>query len=383
MKEKTKKYPKIYLAMDNCVLYKRWVTPDDWSRVIKDLGISYIEASADTELDPLYMGREYLADWTQAVKEAEKKHQVKVCNVYSGHGSYTTLGLAHPDKRVRNNMLQNFIFPLIETAGKLDCGLGFFAHAFCHNILQSTESYEQYVDILMDELSKISRYAKEQKCKNVSLEKMYTPHQYPWRNKDIYHLLSEVRKRSGHDFYFTEDVGHHHNKFHYPSQSEIDSKPIGDIWLGTDKAFSLAKSQEENRLDKVQEDIQKNPHLFSNPADEDCYETLRLYGCYSPIIHLQQTDGTSSHHLPFTDEQNQKGKINGYSLLKALKESYDAETPKGMPNKCEEIYLTLELFSATTSIMEKVLDDCKTSVVYWRQFVPKDGMYLDELVETI
>lgn len=383
MKAKKGKYPKIYLAMDNCVLYKRWITPDEWSRIIKDLGIRYIEASADTELDPLYMGREYLADWVKAVKVAEEKHQVKVCNVYSGHGSYTTLGLAHPDKRVRDNMLYNFIFPLIETAGELDCGLGFFAHAFCHNVLQSKESYEQYVDILMEELSKVIRYAKEQKCKKVSLEKMYTPHQYPWRNQDVYHLLCEVRKRSGLDFYFTEDVGHHHNKFEYPDAQDISFNPVGDAWLGTDRAFSLAKAQKDNFINEVQEEIQNNPQLFSHPSDADCYETLRLYGCYSPIIHLQQTDGVSSHHSPFTDEQNQKGKIEGRRLLKAIKEAYDRETPEGMPDQCEEIYLTLELFSGTTSIMEKVLDDCRKSVSYWREFVPKDGMYLDELLERL
>ena len=66
-------YPRIYLAIDNCVFYKRFSTPDDWARVIADLGLRYIEASADNELDPLYMGRDYLPGWIKAVKSAESK----------------------------------------------------------------------------------------------------------------------------------------------------------------------------------------------------------------------------------------------------------------------------------------------------------------------
>ena len=106
----TNKYPRIYLALDNCLFYKRYTTPDAWSEVTKEMGVDYIEASADTELDPLYMGEAYLADWVGAVKDAEVRYGVKVCNLYSGHGSYTTLGIAHPDARVRNNMVRNFIF---------------------------------------------------------------------------------------------------------------------------------------------------------------------------------------------------------------------------------------------------------------------------------
>ena len=55
--------PKIYLGIDNCFASKRWVRPADWARVIRDLGLKYVEASADTECDPLYMGPEFTRDW--------------------------------------------------------------------------------------------------------------------------------------------------------------------------------------------------------------------------------------------------------------------------------------------------------------------------------
>lgn len=368
-------YPKIYLAMDNCVLYKRWTTPDEWAQVMNDLGIRYIEASADTEMDPLYMGKDYLADWVDDVKAAEARHGVKVCNLYSGHGSYTTLGLAHPDPRVRANMSDNFFGPMIHAAASLNCGVGFFAHAFKNSVLQSPESYARYVDIVTDELCRLNDYAYSLNCGKIGLEKMYTPHQYPWRNTDTFELLRAVKQKTGHDFYFTEDVGHHHTRFRRPEPDEIGKK---GVWLGSDHAFDLAESGAP--AEEIMADIEKNPQLFAEKSDADCYETLRLLGCYSPIIHLQQTPGALSSHLPFTPEENERGLVNGEAILRAIKESYDRPVDPTMPERCDELYLTLEIFSGTTSVMRSVLADCRTSVDYWRRFIPEDGLPLDQLI---
>ena len=44
-------YPKIYLALDNCFALKRWVEPETWLPLIKDLGYTSIQASYDNEFD--------------------------------------------------------------------------------------------------------------------------------------------------------------------------------------------------------------------------------------------------------------------------------------------------------------------------------------------
>lgn len=366
------KYPRIYLAMDNCVFYKRWTTPDEWAGKMAGLGIYCIEASADTELDPAYLGAEYLSGWVDDVREAEAKHGVRVANLYSGHGSYTTLGMAHPDPRARDSLFERFLHPLIRTAGQLGCGMGFFAHAFPHAMLQSPSRYAEGVEIVTRELVRVAQCAADEGCGSIGLEKMYTPHQYPWRNADTESLLRAVKARSGQNFYFTEDLGHHHNRFFYP---DAEARKGGrGAWLGTDKAYALAAAGEDPSAE-----IAANPQLFAEESDGDCYETLRRLGCYSPIVHLQQTDGTFSEHRPFTEAENRRGRIDGARVLRALKESYDRAELPDMPERCEKLYLTLELFSGTTSIMRDVLDDCAASVAYWRRFVPRDGMRLDEL----
>lgn len=376
-------YPKIYLAIDNCFAYKRWTQPEDWARVIAGLGLKYIEASADTDLDPLYMGLPYLKDWVRRVKEAEIKHNVKVCNLYSGHGTYTTPGITHTDERVREHMINDWFFPMINVAGELECGLGFFAHAFEHSILQDRHLYDKYVSILIDSLIRINRYAGETGCRRLGVEQMYTPHQYPWRIRDTEKLIRQVTQNSGRDFYFTEDVGHHHTRFIRPDKNAVSGKKIKNVWLGTDYAFSLADKEGISAWDKIASDMDSNPHLFSTEQDGDCYAWLEKLGCYSPIIHLQQTDGRASAHLPFTEEQNSKGKITGERLLRALKKSYDQIEEAGMPKRSGEVYLTLEIFSGTMSIMHDVLYDIKKSVEYWKEFIPEDGLRLDELINRL
>lgn len=371
-------YPRIHLTIDNVYGYKRWIDPDEWAANIAAMGVRCIEASADTEHDPVFNGAEYFRTWIDDVRAAEQKHGVRVANLYSGHGTYSTCGMTHPDPRVRDNMLENWFKPMVRAAGELGCGLGFFAHAFPHRILQSPETYAEYVEILVGELVKLNRYAGEVGCRELGLEMMYTPHQYPWTIEQTRELLARVTAESGRDFYFTEDLGHHHIKFCRPSESDYEKSEYPNLWVGSDAAFQLAKAGAS--WAEVEADMDANPQLFSTPRDGDCYAWLEELGCYSPIIHLQQTDGLISAHYPFTPERNAWGKVEGKRVLEAIRRSYDAPEDPEMPKRCEDIYLTLELFSGTTSIMEQVVCDYETSVAYWRQFIPEDGLALDELL---
>ena len=94
--------PRIYLAIDNCFASKRWTDPLDWARIVHQLGLGFVEASADNECDPLYADPGYLKDWVGEVQSACKGTGVRVVNLYSGHGTYTTLGLATPTAATRS-----------------------------------------------------------------------------------------------------------------------------------------------------------------------------------------------------------------------------------------------------------------------------------------
>ena len=71
-------FPRIYLAIDNCFASKRWTDPYEWMSLIKDMGVAFVEVSADNECDPLYMGSEYMNGWIEKVKAASAATGVKV-----------------------------------------------------------------------------------------------------------------------------------------------------------------------------------------------------------------------------------------------------------------------------------------------------------------
>lgn len=383
------------MAIDNCFASKRWTRPADWARVIRDLGVSYIEASADNELDPLFMERGYLKDWLKEVRRAENETGVKVCNLYSGHGSYITCGLAHDDGRVRTHIKKNWFYKLIEMAGELGAGFGFFAHAFSDRILKDKVLYSRYKTELYDIFAELNMYALKKGCKKFAVEQMYSPNQIPWRIHETADMLIKITQKSG-NFYFTEDLGHHHNKYVKPTFDDLkqilkkfsNSGEMPRLWLGTARAYDIfdeISHTNERDADKaikdIVEEINSHDYLFSSPEDADCYAWLRELGCFSPIVHLQQTDGMTSSHMNFTPENNKKGKIEPLKVLTELKKSYDNPVNPAMPDKVNEIYLTLEIFTPTSAISRYVLQDYRQSVEYWRRYIPNDGEYLDILLE--
>ena len=386
--------PKIYLAVDNCFASKRWTEPVEWMEVISSLGLNYVEASADTECDPLYMGTDYMKRWSEKVNSASDKTGVKVANLYSGHGTYATLGLAHTDPEVRSRFLNDWLKPMCEAAASVNAGLGFFCHAFSDSVLQCPKRYNEFTESLFDNLADLAEFADSCGCRPIGVEQMYSPHQIPWTVTGARTLIKEVFKRSGnHPFYITVDVGHQsgQRKFVRPDrtaiENAIESFRKGDLmpslWLGSKNAFELFENSDASvheTADMIEADIDKYPYMFAEYEDGDTYKWISELGCYSPIVHLQQTNGVSSSHLPFTKECNEKGIITGEKVLEALNKAYSEQDDDSMPSKPDSVYLTLEMFTGTADINRAALMRMRESADYWRQFIPEDGIKLSELV---
>jgi hypothetical protein len=393
--------PRIHLAIDTCFAIKRWTTPKELMRVIKDMGLRYVEAVTDVDIEPLLTPPDYRKAWADEVLNESTKTGIKVVLLYSGNSTYDSTGLAHPDKRVRDRIIDVWFNECMKTAVILNCGIGYFIHAFPEYILMDKTAFDAAYVTTTESLVRINRMAAECGVKYIALENMYTPHQSPFKINDTIALMHTVSEKSGYPLHFTEDVAHHSKLYLPPTAGTIrtahktfrNGGPI-EIWLGNNKAVEIFKNAKiENDeisggdIDAILKLAAENRYLFAEPGDPDCYEWLRRIGCYSPVIHLQQTDGNFSSHKPFTDETNKKGIIEPAKILKALKQSYDktdekaaaAETAGHFPKKCEDVYLTFEIYSATMEINYNILYNLQKSVDYWRRFIPKDGMRLSEL----
>ncbi len=389
--------PKIYLAVDNCFASKRWTNPADWMRLLADLDVYHVEASADNESDPLYTTDLYRKKWLDEIDKESVRTGVKVSNFYSGHGTYTTTGLAHEDESVREHIMNNWLKKMIDVAKTREAGLGFFCHAFNRKILLDKEKYHVHLEDLYNRLAHLAVYAGEKKIRTIGVEQMYTPHQIPWTIEGAKELIRHVYNRSGYPFYITIDVGHQSGQQNYMKPEEEKVKTLinlckkgentENMWLGHDKAYEIfeeavnsKKNENGAYIKKILELSDEFPHLFAESDDGDTYKWLKSIGCYSPIIHLQQTNGLVSAHWPFNEQYNEQGIITGEKVLRSLIESYKQKNQDEMPPMCEEIYLTIEIFAGTSEIPYDTLKKLKASVEYWRKYIPKDGMRLDELL---
>ena len=380
------RYPRIFLTMDNSFAAKRWTTPDEWSRIIRDFGITCIEASADTEADPFYCGTEYLDEWLAQVCDASHAHGVRVVNFYTGYTTYRTLGLAHPDIRVRERVLNDWLKVVARMAARIHAGLGFYIHAFAESVLQSPSAYDETKNRLYDTLAEVARFAGETGPVPIIVEQMYTPHQIPWTIAGTFEYLAEVSRRGGFPAYVAMDTGHQTGQHHFlrPPRSAIERCLNGEgpaPYLGPESVYRIFEDAESRgAAGDIEREMDRYPHLFAEEQDCDLYRWLEELGCYSPIVHLQQSNGRSSSHLPFIPVHNEAGIVHPLKVLQALARSYERPQRPGMPPRCEDIYLTFEIFPHTTDRRRDILPVLAESVKYWRQWIPEDGTNLESLL---
>ena len=391
--------PRISLAIDNCFASKRWTRPVDWMSLIRDMGLTLVEASADTECDPLYMGDEYTADWISEVKKQSEKLGVKVANLYSGHGTYATLGLVHTDERVRLRFRDKWFKKQADTARQLDAGLGFFAHGIHEPALQNPEEYQNDLNILFSELAELAAHAKIIGLSSMGIEQMYSPHQPPWTIQGAKTLLKTVKQKASAPFYLTLDVGHMNGQqyFQKPSTEQIETwieckataKPCKRVWVGPRKAMDIFNQavngsiSKKQAIEQIQEQWEGYDYLFASPEDGIVHAWLRELAGYSPIIHLQQSDGKSSPHWPFSPEYNRNGIIHAGEVLQSIAQSYEKEDQDGFPPQYPEIMLTLEPFISTAGNIYDAVEEIEKSILYWRQYIPRDGMRLSEILSVL
>ena len=385
-------YPRIHLTMDNSFATKRWTTPEEWARIIRDFGVTCIEASADTEADPFYCGSVYLDEWLGEVRKASQAQGVRVVNFYTGYTTYRTVGLAHPDLRIRRRIVDDWLKVVARIASRIHAGLGFYIHAFSERVLQDPGAYAESKDALYDTLAEVARFAGEVGPLPIIVEQMYTPHQVPWTIEGTVHYISEVSRRSGFPAYVAMDTGHQTGQhlFLRPPREAIESglKGKGPVpYLGSDSTYQIFEEASRHggtgsgeAVARIEKEMDRFPHLFAGAPDCDLYRWLEEVGCYSPIVHLQQTNGKSSSHLPFTPANNRTGIVDPLKVLKAIGRSYERKPLPGMPAQCADIYLTFEIFPHTTDRPRDILPVLADSVRYWRQWVPQDGMSVDALL---
>lgn len=200
--------------------------------------------------------------------------------------------------------------------------------------------------------------------------------------------------RGGAPMYITIDLGHMNGQqfFQRPDRAAILDSILARRaqpdatrpWLGTEAAHALHRAavagerDPEAAADAILADVEANPHLFASPEDGSIWRWVEALGQYGNIVHLQQTDGKSSPHWPFTEKYNKMGVASGEKLIESLAKAYDQPPIPGLPAPAAAIALTLEPFVGTLANPYTAVEEIAASVDYWRRFIPHDGMRLSQ-----
>lgn len=384
--------PKISIGIDNCFALKRWVAPSEWARVIKDLGMRYVECVADIEIEPLLMPKVCHDEWIDQVNEQKAKNGVEVVMMYSNDSTYDTAGFCHPDARVREHLVEKWFDEFLRTSAAIGADMGYYVQGIPEQQMYDKTLYMQATENAYACMKRVGQIAQKYGVQKVALEQMYTPHQPPFAIKDMYALMQRLYK-DGSPLYLTEDVGHHCPFYLPPTEESLQAgfqryREDGYIplWLGSPEAQRLFTAEKGESLSRatvqaILDDVNENSHLFSTPEDNDCYAWLKKLGAWSPTIHIQQTDGRHSSHAPFSPENNKDGIIHPVKILRALDECYKLPEDPTLPARCEHIYLIQELYLSTKDVGYQGLHRLGWSTDYLRRFIPKDDMRLSELLE--
>jgi len=247
--------PRIHIGIDNCFALKRWTTPAEWCKVVRELDMQYIEGVPDLEAEPFLMPGDYLEEWIDAVNEAQAKEGVKTVMLYSNDSTYDTQGFAHPDKRVRDRIVDGWFDGFCKLAKGIGADIGYYVCGLPESILFNKEKRKEAQATVIDTMVRVNRVAERYGIDKVALEQMYTPHQPPFTIDTMRQLMQAIKRESGTSLYITEDVGHHCPFYNRPDDDKLQEaflryKKDGyiGVWLGSMEAHALFTGETGDKL---------------------------------------------------------------------------------------------------------------------------------------
>jgi sugar phosphate isomerase/epimerase len=320
------------IGINGAFLTRRWEEPENWMRLTRELGYPYHSFCADV-LDPFFSGdRSYQMETAAAVKEAAKRYDVGIVDVYTGVATHRFHGLSHRNLGVRERMQQWIIEAMDLTLAMGVTRLGGHWDAFSVETLESEAAQEVAWRTVCAQFRKLAEIGRRKGLTGLYNEQMYIPSEIPWTLDQADRFIRDTNTPQGCPVRLTIDVGH-----------------------------------------------QAGMHYGLSGPDLDYREWVRRFGAGTEIIHLQQTTPDASHHWPFTPTYNERGHVRIGAVLDALRDSLRAaaQSPGGQPVPVvDRVYLIAEIIPGSTKTEKALLAELEESCRFLRQFVPEGGLSL-------
>ncbi len=297
---------KIILGINNCFAVKRWPEPEEWCRIVaEELKLRYVQFSLDL-LDPR-VSQPARRKMSEKIKKIAQSYGLEIHTTFPGIVSYSFNQLLHPDVGIRHDALRWCEEAVLTTSEIGARGTGGPLGALSMRDFNTPARKESLIEQLIESLQHLTQLAAFKGQEFFLWEPTPLAREICHSREEARNFHTKVNRGSAVPVSFCLDVGH---------QCAVDA----------------------------------------SGKDKDPYAWLKEFAPLSPAIHIQQTDGVSDSHWPFTKEFNKKGIIEPERIVKTI-QKYGTD----------EVYLFLEIIHPFEADEKRVLEDIKESVEYWKR----------------
>lgn len=297
---------KLRLGINTGFAINRFPEPEEWIRIVGNLGLRYVQFTADM-LNP-HLPAKIIREQLERINKNLIEYDVLIEHTFTG--AFTRVNhLAHPDKSIRRYWMAWFekFADMSKNLGAISMG----SHFGIYGVRDMNDKKRK--EIILKEIIRgwrgIASYGEKIGLQYLTWEPMSIPREFGETISETKRIQKAVNNNIAIPMKLCLDVGH--------------------------------------------------SYVLGNRDDNDPYAWLRAFGKEAPMVHIKQQLPGSSAHWPFTKENNAKGTIKADKVIEALEAS-----------GAKDVLLLFEFaFREREPFESRVVSDLKESVEYWREYV--------------
>jgi sugar phosphate isomerase/epimerase len=293
--------PTVTFAVNTCFAVKRWPEPEEWARLLSELGVTHAQFSFDLA-DPVLVGDPTVYDQTRRVCDAAG---VAIPSAFTGLIPYSQNLLGHPDEAARAHTVDWYRAAIDAAAGLGASAVGGHVGALTVRQHRDPDQRRDGIARIIRGVCDLSHYAAKRGLESLLWEIMPVKREYPADLEAAEELMDRLSGATAVPVELCLDMGH---------------------------ACAAGAAG----------------------ADHDPYAWLERLGRHTRIVHVQQTDGIGDRHWPFTPEFNEQGIVDPERVVE-LVSRFDRTT----------VEIVLEAMWPFEADDDAVLSDLRSSVRYW------------------
>ena len=301
---------KVELGINNAFAIKKWIEPEEWTRVIvEDIGLSNIQFSFDLLFPSLKEANALF--FRNEIKSTIKKYNAKISSTFTGLIAYFQNMLVHPNPKVREAAINYYedAIKITSEIGATTTGGHFLSFAI--KDFEDNSRREYLMKSFFESITYLSNIAYQNGLTSLTWEYMPTPYEPPHTIKEAEELYKEINSYTKVPVYFCFDLGH-------------------------TTAFDIDRQCK----------------------DRNIYYVLEKMIPMTSMLHLQQCDEIGDRYWPFIPEYNNIGIIDPKKIIKIIDDYSD-----------HKIQLYFEFVHGCEVSSDKIIEDHKYSVDYWNKYM--------------